>query len=314
MADWSVNRFGADNGGADKNALFMKIFSGEVLTTFAQNCVFLPLHYTRTITSGKSASFAVMGTASGSRHTPGTEIVGSSIGGSEKIISIDDLLIAPVSIANIDEAKNHYDVRSKYTNELGIALRNQYDNYVARVAILAARSGANLTGGNGGFADANDAYATTAATLLAGIAKCAQNFDEKNIPDEGRHCVLRPVQWYLLTNDGQAFNRDYGNEGNGSGHAAMIAKWANINIHKSNNIPKTNIVTETGVNNTYTGDFTKTVTPIFHESAVGTVTLMALSTESEYSVSRQATLIVSKIANGTGVLRPEAAAELKTVN
>ena len=48
-----------------------------------------------------------------------------------------------------------------------------------------------------------------------------------------------------------------------------------------------------------------------HKSAVGTVKLMDLSTEAEYSVRYQGTTIVSKMALGTGVLRPEAMIEIQ---
>jgi hypothetical protein len=41
---------------------------------------------------------------------------------SERVITIDDLLLASVFIALIDEAKNHYDFRSIYSKEVGRAL------------------------------------------------------------------------------------------------------------------------------------------------------------------------------------------------
>ena len=40
---------------ANDNALFLKVFSGEVLTAFAQKTVTMDKHMVRTITSGKSA-------------------------------------------------------------------------------------------------------------------------------------------------------------------------------------------------------------------------------------------------------------------
>ena len=47
-----------------------------------------------------------------------------------------------------------------------------------------------------------------------------------------------------------------------------------------------------------------------HKSAVGTVKLLELATESDYDVRRQGTLVVAKYAVGHGVLRPESAIEL----
>ena len=61
----------------------------------------------------------------------------------------------------------------------------------------------------------------------------------------------------------------------------------------------------------YNGDFSKTVGIVAHPSAVGTVKLLDLATESEYQMERQGTLFVAKYAMGHGVLRPEAAIELQ---
>ena len=64
----------------------------------------------RTISQGKSAQFPVIGTTSASYHTAGNEITGTQVKHNEKVINIDDLLISNAFLANIDEAKNHYDV------------------------------------------------------------------------------------------------------------------------------------------------------------------------------------------------------------
>ncbi|MES9289607.1 hypothetical protein ABEQ80_12590, partial [Cutibacterium acnes] len=44
---------------ADKLALFLKIFGGEVLTAFARRSVTMDKHMVRTIQKGKSGTFAV---------------------------------------------------------------------------------------------------------------------------------------------------------------------------------------------------------------------------------------------------------------
>jgi hypothetical protein len=57
--DFTVSRLGADNsdtGTWEKdNALFLKVFSGEVLTAFENKTVTLDKHFVRNITQGKSA-------------------------------------------------------------------------------------------------------------------------------------------------------------------------------------------------------------------------------------------------------------------
>ena len=80
MANATVSRLGlVNNTGTDFDALFLKVFSGEVLTAFARNNIFNEqLHSVRTITSGKSAQFPVTGAATAAYHTPGTPLVGAT--------------------------------------------------------------------------------------------------------------------------------------------------------------------------------------------------------------------------------------------
>ena len=82
-----------------------------------------------------------------------------------------------------------------------------------------------------------------------------------------------------------------------------------MGIVKTNNLPITNITS--GLSK-YNGNFSTTVGLVMHESAVGTVKLMDLSTEMEWDIRRQGWLIVAKYALGHGLLRPEAAVEIKT--
>jgi hypothetical protein len=125
-----------------ENANFLKIFSGEVLTTFNRETIFKDLTMKRTISSGKSASFPITGRFSSRYHRPGDFITGQGNKGmiGEKIITIDDLLIADASIYDLDEAKLHWDVRSIYSVELGRALARAYDQRLARTLLAASES------------------------------------------------------------------------------------------------------------------------------------------------------------------------------
>ena len=55
MANATVSRIGQANQAGDEKALFLKVFSGEVLAAFEETNVFLGKTTVRTITSGKSA-------------------------------------------------------------------------------------------------------------------------------------------------------------------------------------------------------------------------------------------------------------------
>src|SRR6056300_2114170 len=156
----SPSRVGLIEGGSDNDALFLKKFSGEILQTFEESNIFKALHTIRTIESGKSAQFPVTGIASANYHTPGESIASNGLTGAggylsdikkaEQIITIDKMLLASTFLSNIDDVKNHYDIRSVYANELGKALAVRFDTAIAKVFIASARSAAALTGGNTG--------------------------------------------------------------------------------------------------------------------------------------------------------------------
>jgi hypothetical protein len=312
MANFTVSRLGAINQGSDKFELFLKVFSGEVLTEFDVANIMMPLHQVRTIAHGKSAQFPVVGKADASYHTPGTELTGQNTNHGERVINIDNKLVSDVFIADIDEAMNHYDVRSIYTHNVGRALADKADKTILQVALLAARASATITGGNGGSVLTDAAAATTTNNLRNQIAAAAQKLDEKNVPSTERFGILRPAQWYLLSNEGQVVNRDFGNT-NGTQASATFYEWAGVRLKKSNNIPNTNIASSDPLQrNSYHGNFTTTVAPVFHRSAFGTVKLMDLAVEAERSVRHQGHLIVASYAMGHGILRPEAAVEIRT--
>ena len=60
------------------------------------------------------------------------------------------MLLASTFLANIDDVKNHYDIRSVYANEIGKALALRFDTAVAKSFIAAARSSAAFAGGKVG--------------------------------------------------------------------------------------------------------------------------------------------------------------------
>ena len=292
----------------------MKQFTGEVLTAFNEMNVFMPMHQVRTISQGKSASFNHTGKANARYHTAGTPILGDNkVKHAETIIKIDDKLISDVFIDDLEEAKNHYDVRSEYSKQLGAALSREFDKKVARVIALAARSANKIDTLDGGSRLVN-ASAKTDGTILSGLLfDAAQTFDEKDVWEGERYAVFKPAQYYLLVQNKDNLNKDWG--GNGSYASATLPEVAGIQIHKSNNIPTTNVAAATGEQNNYAGNFTTTAGLVFQKAAAGTVKLMDLAMQksgSDFEIMYQGTLMVGKYAMGHGVLRPECAIEIAT--
>lgn len=307
MANATVSRVGQADGAGDSDALFLKVFSGEVLTAFRERTAWLKRHQVRSISSGKSAQFPASHRATASYHTPGAEIVGQTINHNERIIVIDDLLISDVFIANIDDAKNHYDVRSEYSYQLGAALARAFDTNVAQVNILAARASATVSGGNGGSVITQANMDTDMNVLVAAAFDAAQALDEKDVPEEDRFLFVRPDIYYQLVQHTDVIHADFTKGSNGGLDTGDIAMLAGAQIVKTNNLPSTNVATGPTA---YQGDFSNTMGLFTHRSAAGTVKLLDLATEMAYDIRRQGTLIVSKYAIGHGILRPESAVEL----
>lgn len=352
--------------GADADALFLKVFSGEIITTFEKFNVMMPLHRVRTIQSGKSATFPVTGVAGAKYHVPGESVLSEASGTSlfaasasagspttsfdsgnsptskylsrfkhnEKVIFIDDVLVSSTFVADIDEMKNHYDVRSIYSTEIGRALAYTADKNLIRTVIAGARKTTDRFGGT----SASDGYLgaqvgiganPTGSSIVQGLFKAAQKMDEANVPAEDRVCILTPAMYYLLVQDqtsNLSLNRDYGNEGNGSIAGGEVFNVAGIRILKSNHLPSANesstqdaLHGASGVKNDVTGtandgysglNYSSTRGIVFHKEAVGTVKLMDLSLESEYIMERLGTLMLAKYAMGHNILREECCYEL----
>lgn len=311
MANATPMRIGQVNSGGAADALFLKIFGGEVLTAFDTLCVTKDKHIVRTIPFGKTAQFPATWKLNAAYHTPGTELVGQTSNAAERTISIDDQLIADVFIPNVDEAKNHFDYRSEYSHQAGQALAIAWDKNVLQVGVNAARAAAVVTGAFGGTAltSTGTLYKTSATDLAAGFFAAVQAFDEKDVPnDSGRFGYIKPAQYYLLAQQTALVNQDWA-AGNGNVADARILRLAGVPLIKTNNLPSTNIATGPTA---YQGDFTKVAALIMDRRAVGTLKLRDLAMESEWDIRRQGTLILSKYLMGHGILRTECAAVLQT--
>ena len=322
MANANVSNLGQANTAGDSQALFLKVFAGEVLTAYEEACVTADKHIVRSISSGKSAQFPITGKTTASYHTPGSEILGTAVPTNEVVITIDDLLISSAFIANIDEAMNHYDVRSIYSTEIGRALANAYDKHILNLMLAAARGTSPVTGeaGGGKVVAATALTDTSGEALIAALFNAATLLDQKNVASEDRFAYLSPTAYNLLAQNTKLMNSLW--NGNGSYSDAKVLTVAGINLVKTNHAPYGTTVSGApaagsqgaGTNTAKYGVVaTNSVAVVAHKAAVGTVKLLDLAMESEYDIRRQGTLMVAKYAMGHGVLRPAAAVEIATV-
>jgi hypothetical protein len=322
MANAIPVKFGnANSGGTRDDALFLKVFAGEVITSFDRASKTQGADMVRSISNGKSATFPVMGRINASYHAVGTEITGSDINHNEKVITINDLLISSVFVSNIEEAKNHWDVRSAYSTEIGRALAFQKDKHILQTIGQASLASASITGGdattnivNTGIASATDS--TAANAMIDAIFAAAKELDANYVPSEGRKCFMRLEEYYKLANATNAVNVDF--SGNGSIAEGKVHKIAGIELIPVAHFVSSNVTSGTDAGSATNGGSTPQavnlsnfVALVSHPSAVGTVKLMDLAVEKEYDIRRQGTLMVAKYSMGHGVLRPEAAVGIK---
>nr|DAW25335.1 MAG TPA: major capsid protein [Caudoviricetes sp.] len=323
-----LNATGISNPGqqlstGDRSVLFMKVFSGEVLTAFARNTVMMSRHQVRTIDHGKSASFAVMGRTRAKYLEPGSSLDDQrkKFEHSEKVIAIDGLLTADCLITDIDDAMNHYDVRVEYSSQLGEALAQSADcAIINELANMAAKSdsgfaenipdsvdGVNKVKGTGkAFEFATGLEVSQSAEygnkIIEGLLAARAAFTKNYVPMGDRYCLLTPEGYSALI---KALMPDSANYqalfDPNSGKLQTICGFEVIEVpHLLNE----------GVDGKHVLDSKFTAAElqgiVFHRSAVGTVKLKDLAMERARRAEYQADQIIAKMAMGHGGLRPEA--------
>ena len=278
-------------------ALAIKVFSGEVLTSFETANIFLSKVQTRTIKSGKSASFAVIGKYDSAvdTHVPGTDITPNLINAGERVIEIDDLKYASVFVDNFEEAMQHYETRSQYSTEMGRRLAKTVDQ-----AII-AQLDACVAGSNNGGKDTNGGEGQPAAQpaitidtlqtpaigagakgdlIIAALFDSQTEMDKDDIPGD-RNVVMSPKNYNRLVQSG-AVHKDM-TTGNGGIDSGKVTQIAGHNIMVSNNIDANAIY-------------------MFTQNAVGVVKLLDVKSEVNYIPEKLGDLMTSSYDMGFGVL------------
>lgn len=318
MANAVPSRIGQQLGAGDTRALFLKVFSGEVLTVFDANTVMKEKTRVRTISSGKSAQFPAIGRTKAGYHTPGTEINGDIIQLDEKVITIDDVLLASTFISSIDEAMSHFEVRAEFSARMGQALAQTYDRNLLSLGVKACRdTGAGGLGvgavGQGNAVSQSIGASPTVQTIVDAFYTAAAVYDNKFIPASDRYALVSPSTYYQLVTNDKLLNRFF-QENNGSYAGGQVFEIAGFKLIKTPNLSLDHTAataTFPDYSNKYAVNASDTAALLIHPEALGTVKLMDLQSEMEYQMWRQGTLMVSKMAVGHGVLRPECLYELR---
>lgn len=321
---------GAGQSGADALALFLKVFGGEVLTAFERQAKTLSKVMVRTITSGKSAQFPVMGRTRARYLKQGQSLDDGreDIKHTEKVISIDGLLATDVLIYDIEDAMNHYDVRAEYSTQMGEALAIATDvaNYAEMAKLVNSRvttSSENIAGlGKAPLIQITGDKTTPAvfgSQVIQALTYARAGFTKNYIPAGDRTFYTDPDTYSAILAALMP---------NAANYAALIdPETGNIRNVMSFEVVETphmsagvvdnpedafdgvgHIFPATGV--TTAGARTvgaDNVVGLFvHRSAVATLKLKDMALERSRRAEYQADQIIARYAMGHGGLRPEA--------
>ena len=309
---------GAKQNTGDQLALFLKVFSGEVLTAFTRASKVMNNHMIKTIDSGKSTSFPVIGRGKAHYLPAGSNLddLREAIPHNEVVINIDGLLTSDVLITDIFEAMNHYDVRGEYAKQLGEALAIAADGAtVAEIAKLVKANTENITGlGKGvvvektitGGAGIN--YETGKA-VIDGLLEMKAKWTTQYVPEEERFAYITPEVESAIITSKDAINRDYGAVASiVDGNIDKLCGFKIIAVPhlKAGGADKAGMLGTAPEGHVFPTEYAGALAVCAHRTAVATVKLKDLQLEHARRPELQADMIIAKNAVGHGGLRPEA--------
>ena len=328
---------GKGQSAGDALALFLKVFGGEVLTAFTRRSVTMNKHMVRNIQSGKSAQFPVMGRTKAAYLKAGESLDDKrkDMKHTEKVINIDGLLTADVLIYDIEDAMNHYDVRSEYSAQLGESLAIAADGAVlaemATLCNLPAASDENIKGLGAAQVLAIGEKAALVGdqvelgkAIIAGLTQARAGLTQNYVPAGDRTFYTTPENYSAIlaalmpnaANYAALIDPESGNIRNVMGFEVIEVPHLTVGGAGDDRPEEGGSATNQkhGFPETASGD-TKvaldTVVGLFnHRSAVGTVKLKDMALERARRAEYQADQIIGKYAMGHGGLRPEAAGAL----
>lgn len=298
---------GSNNGTGDGSLptastdrdLFAKKFSTDVLKYFMDTNIMKALITVRTIDSGKSESFPVVGNATAvDIANDGGELAVQNLKATEREIAIGDLTVAHAWITDLDKAMVHYDSQSAQAESIGRALAKKVDQDVLLEVIEAGKiedSTAATSYGLKAFSD--DVYTsivtgdlTDGGGVYSACVDAVAEYTDKDAVGEPVF-VFRPKQYFMLLNNPANTGLTWVNDPYAqSGKVPMLLGKRVFNSPHFPSLAGSTIAAgETGG-------------VLFAKEAVGCLELMSVSTRVDYIPQRLSNLVVGKMAVGYGVL------------
>jgi len=265
VATANAPRFLSD--GSTDYGLNLTQYWGAMLEQFYAKTVFYDqdaqIFAYKNITQGKSHQFIQINEdPTPEDHTPGPELLGQDYEFDEGTITVDDILVSHFEVPIDQEMLSHFDVMMPLMRKLGRSLAQTYDQRLARLLTLTARTAAKTgyhNGGNivervgaSGEVTAYPASSTGAANFRADAAELARLMDDDNVPEDGRFLFIKPYICEVLSYDTRILSTDYDPTLPNHLLNRMIGKLEGFNVIKTNHIPSTTVTTGPSK---YQGDF-----------------------------------------------------------
>ncbi len=211
------------------------------------------------ITQGSSHQFYLMAdTPDPEEHTPGDELLGQQFEIDEGNITIDSIVVAHHDVP-LDQMKiANFDILGPLARKTGERIARFYDNRLARLLVLTARSASVSKNGlsvhNGGNRVTRDAESvalaypvdsTGAANFLDDAQALAEAMDNDNVPEAGRYMWIDPYIRRVLAKDTGIWDVQYAQNASGNNlQSRLIGKLAGFEVMVAKNrIPSANVTT-----------------------------------------------------------------------
>lgn len=330
----AVQGIGQANAAGTRDALYLKVFSGEVLGSLDPKLMLLDTFTTKQALAGaKTARFPTYGDATASYHVPGEDLIRdgylSNVAFGEHVIHADRVLQASDFVDDLEEILNDWNHRVALAEKMTTAVQEQVEDTLFRLVAKGSGFGAGTTvegtqisGWDTGQADHNGGVAITAQDVYDKIFEFAAAMDANNIPRTGRYAAVTPQMFFQLMRlngvtagvASAVVDKDLVGGQNGDlAMPPMSGLWiGGVFVMNSNFIPTTSNTSDTsyalsGNGNDYRVDMTKGFQLImWHQSAIGTVRVKAPQFNADRIPNRLGRLLVVSQAMGHNVIRPEA--------
>lgn len=319
--DITPSRTGQNNATGDSRALFKEKAMTDILEFF-KTTLTISEHIThKSIENGKSASFPVIGTASAQYLAAGDSLNGEAIKHTERIIAIDDLLVAHAFIFDLDAAMEHYNSEAAYMVQIKESLKRSWEQDAYRTLVQAAAiKNATDLAAAGLKAFDEQKYNTPVTVAAADVKKGMviyqavldaydQWFANENIGEPA--VVLQPAQYSaLLANPATTGTTFVDDPASQSGKVPLVA---GMKVYRTPYLPKAAVTASVSIKAKYAGDYTGTLGVVFSKGAIGVLSLKEIQVELSREHRNKADLMSADMAIGFGILNP-ACAVLIAVN